>query len=236
MSKITLTSSMRSNLHSLKSIQKQMDKTQERLSTGKDVNSALDNASSYYQARALSNRANDLDSLLDSMGQGIQTISATSEGIESGLAFLEQAKAAAEQALSHIGEVVGSGVVEEVVPELTTKDIAEYEAAGYSVVTADMTADDINALINTPGAKVVLAEDISLGDSLMIGASDVVIDGNGHTITLNDTAGNGMGIMIQATGAQLSNLQLDFASGNPYVSAAVVAAGPTTGQIHCLQF
>ena len=50
---ITLTASMRSNLSSLRSIQSQMDKTQERLSTGKKVNSAIDNASSYYQSRSL---------------------------------------------------------------------------------------------------------------------------------------------------------------------------------------
>ena len=88
MKSVTLTSSMRSNLQALKSIQTQMNKTQERLSTGQKVNNAIDNASSYYQARALTNRAADLDDLLDSMGQGIQTIQAANEGIESGLAFL----------------------------------------------------------------------------------------------------------------------------------------------------
>ena len=46
MSTITLTASMRSNLASLKAIQGQMDTTQTRLSTGKKVNSAIDNASS----------------------------------------------------------------------------------------------------------------------------------------------------------------------------------------------
>ncbi len=110
---ITLTSSMRSNLQSLKTISTQMDKTQERLSTGKDVNSALDNASSYYQARALTNRASDLDSLLDSMGQGIQTLSAASEGIEIGLTFLEQAKAVANNAASKETPIVAQVSTEE---------------------------------------------------------------------------------------------------------------------------
>ena len=50
--------------------------TQERLSTGLKVNSAIDNAASYYTAQSLNNRANDLNALLDSMGQGIQTIQA----------------------------------------------------------------------------------------------------------------------------------------------------------------
>ena len=97
---ITLTASMRSNLASLKSIQGQMDTTQTRLSTGKKVNSAIDNASSYYQSRALTNRASDLDSLLDSMGQGIQTIQAANEGIESITAFIEQAKSVANSAFA----------------------------------------------------------------------------------------------------------------------------------------
>jgi len=97
---ITLTASMRSNLASLKSIQSQMDTTQTRLSTGKKVNSAIDNASSYYQSRALTNRASDLDSLLDSMGQGIQTIQAANEGIESVTAFIEQAKSIANSAFA----------------------------------------------------------------------------------------------------------------------------------------
>ncbi len=95
---ITLTASMRSNLSSLKSIQKQMDATQERLATGKKVNSAIDNASSYYQARSLTNRASDLEALLDSMGQGIQTIQAANEGIESVTSYVEQLKSVANSA------------------------------------------------------------------------------------------------------------------------------------------
>ena len=80
MSNITLNASMRSNLLSLKNIAIQMDKTQLILATGKKVNSAIDNASSYYQARSLTNRAADLTALLDSMGQGIQTIEAATQG------------------------------------------------------------------------------------------------------------------------------------------------------------
>ena len=107
---ITLTASMRSNLSSLKTIQSQMDTTQERLSTGKKVNSAIDNASSYYQARALTNRASDLDSLLDSMGQGIQTIQAANEGIEAVTSYVEQMKAVADTAatLAKVEKPTGS--------------------------------------------------------------------------------------------------------------------------------
>ncbi len=99
MSNISLTASMRSNLLSLQNTQSLMDTTQERLSTGKKVNSAIDNPSSYYTAQSLNNRASDLSSLLDSMGQAIQTIKAADEGIEAITTFAQQAKAVAQSAL-----------------------------------------------------------------------------------------------------------------------------------------
>lgn len=98
MADISLTASMRSNLLSLQQTQSLMDTTQERLSTGKKVNSAIDNPSSYYTAQSLTNRASDLNALLDSMGQGIQTIQAANEGIEAITEFVQQAKALANTA------------------------------------------------------------------------------------------------------------------------------------------
>ena len=102
---------MRSNLLSLQNTQDLMDMTQERLSTGKKVNSAIDNPSSYYTAQSLTNRASDLSSLLDSMGQAIQTIQAADEGIEAITDFADQAKAVANSARdSSDGESVANYV------------------------------------------------------------------------------------------------------------------------------
>ena len=103
MDKVSLTASMRSNLLSLQNISRQVDSTQNRLSTGKKVNSAIDNPSSYYTARALTNRANDLDALLDSMGQAVSTIKAATTSLETAAGFLEQAAAVATQALESGG-------------------------------------------------------------------------------------------------------------------------------------
>ncbi len=98
MADITLTASMRSNLLSLKNTTDLMGTTQERLSTGLKVNSAIDNPSSYYTAQSLNNRANDLSSLMDSMTQGIQTVKAANEGIEAITSLVEQAKSVANSA------------------------------------------------------------------------------------------------------------------------------------------
>ena len=108
MADISLTASMRSNLLSLQNTQSLMDTTQERLSTGKKVNSALDNPTSYYTSTSLTNRASDLSALLDSMGQGIQTIKAANEGIEAITSFVQQAKAVANGARDEANKTVES--------------------------------------------------------------------------------------------------------------------------------
>ena len=97
--KISLTASMRSNLLSLQNISRQVSSAQNKLATGNKVNSAIDNPSSYYTARSLTNRANDLDSLLDSMGQAVSTIKTATTALETGATFLEQAAAVATSAL-----------------------------------------------------------------------------------------------------------------------------------------
>ena len=130
MSDISLTASMRSNLLSLQNTQSLMDMTQERLSTGKKVNSAIDNPSSYYTAQSLTNRASDLDALLDSMGQAVQTIQAANEGIESITSFVEQAKAIANSARdTAVTETVSSG----------TKTVSVADDATIEVKIGDKT-------------------------------------------------------------------------------------------------
>ncbi len=95
---VTLTASMRSNLLNLQGTQKLIDMTQNRLSTGLKVTSALDNPSSYFTAQSLNTRADELNALLDSMGQAIQTITAANDAITSLKSLVEQAKALANTA------------------------------------------------------------------------------------------------------------------------------------------
>ena len=67
MSDIVLSAGVRSNLLQLQQTSDLITQTQNRLATGKRVNSALDNPINYFTAQNLSGRANDLNSLLDSM-------------------------------------------------------------------------------------------------------------------------------------------------------------------------
>ncbi len=97
---ISLTSGMRSNLVSLQNTVKLLNRTQERLSTGKKVNSALDNPTNFFAAQSLTQRASDLSSLKDSMSQAVQTINAANAGITGIQALIASAKGIAQTALS----------------------------------------------------------------------------------------------------------------------------------------
>ena len=96
---ISLTSGMRSNLLQLQGTSKLIDRTQERLSTGKQVNSALDNPTNFFAAQAHINRASDFAVRKDGMAEGIQTAKAADAGITSISALVEAAKGIAAAAL-----------------------------------------------------------------------------------------------------------------------------------------
>lgn len=97
-STITLSAGVRQNLLSLQNTADLMAITQNRLATGKKVNSALDNPSSYFTSQSLSDRATDLNSLLDAIMQGQKTLEASDQGITSLTKLVQSAKATATQA------------------------------------------------------------------------------------------------------------------------------------------
>ena len=100
MSSVTLTASPAQNLLSLQDTAALQATTQNRLSTGKKVSSALDNPVSFFTAQGLDNRASDLSALLDGISNGIQTIQTANQGITNLTKLVEQAKGLANQALA----------------------------------------------------------------------------------------------------------------------------------------
>lgn len=99
LSDISLTAGMRSNLLQLQNTSKSINRTQERLSTGKQVNSALDNPTNFFASQAALNRAADFSSRKDGMGEAIQNVKAADAGITAITALVTAAKGLAEAAL-----------------------------------------------------------------------------------------------------------------------------------------
>jgi flagellin-like hook-associated protein FlgL len=99
-SNITLSAGVRANLLSLQNTANLMQTTQNRLATGKKVNSALDNPLNFFTSSSLGARANDLSGLLDSMSNGIQTIQAANNGLTAVTSLVQQLQATVSQARS----------------------------------------------------------------------------------------------------------------------------------------
>ena len=207
---------MRSNLLNLQNIASQQDIVQNRLATGLKVSSAIDNPTSYYTASSLNNRAADLTALLDAMSQGIQTIKAASEAIESSTKFLEQAKAVANQALE---------TSENIIAKVSTAD--ELLAAVNSGASGLILID---GEINIDGSQIILHDGQSLvgnqyfgsdkisrlnltnnleGGAIQLGNNSLVSD-----LEINFTAQTDSQRIITAdavNNATVRNLKLDFA-------------------------
>lgn len=211
MSDISLTASMRSNLLSLQNTQSLMDTTQERLSTGKKVNSALDNPSSFYTAQSLTNRASDLSALLDSMGQGIQTIKAANEGIESITEFVQQAKSVANQARDEANKVASSsGMYDSTKIEAATKFQL---SVTYNGETQSMEVMAPEAAAN--GEKMAAAIQTAL-KKLTFGTPATALGGDVFEVTYEDdafkmTSANGEEAKISF---EVGGAKMDASAGN----------------------
>ena len=126
MSGIVLSASVRQNLLSLQSTadllatpkpQRRrhhtllLSTTQNRLATGKKVNTALDNPTNFFTAQSLDSRAGDINNLLDGIGNGVQVLQAANTGITSLQKLVDTAKSIANQALqSAVGYSTKSNV------------------------------------------------------------------------------------------------------------------------------
>ena len=104
MSDITLTASMRANLVSLQSTTELMGRTQERLATGKKVNSAVDNPTNYFAAREHNQRADLLNGLKDYISESIQTVKAADNGIKGITQAIENLRSIVNQARNALND------------------------------------------------------------------------------------------------------------------------------------
>ena len=89
---VNLSSSVRSNLLTLQRSSDLIALTQTRLSTGKVVNSAIDDAPAFFTAKALENTASDFNLLKTDIDLAISTIQAAIDGLDAITELVVQAK------------------------------------------------------------------------------------------------------------------------------------------------
>lgn len=149
MSNIVLSAGVRQNLLSLQNTADLMASTQNRLATGKKVNSALDNPGSFFTSQSLQNRASDLNDLLDSIGQAQKTLDAADQGISSLTKLVQSAKSIAKQARqASLGDVTYANTITGTVGSLTTA--SSLGSSGLNLTDGNtLTVSDSNGNTST---------------------------------------------------------------------------------------
>ena len=216
---ISLTSGMRANLNALQNTSKLLDQTQRRLSTGKKVNSALDNPTNFFAAKAHTNRASDLAALKDGMSEAVQVVNAADQGISSVTSLIESAKGLAQAAQTATNAYSTH-------TDITfTTDIAVGDTItinGTTFTAIDGSAGDSTATTFGIGSGTATAAAAASGLSNAINASAttlsaVTISASSGVLTLS-AAGDVeyFDVTEGVTGASVSNAGGAYARGERY--------------------
>lgn len=225
MSQITLSAGVRQNLLSLQNTASLLTTTQQHLSTGKKVNSAFDNPTSYFTSQSLNNRANSLNALLDQVGQATQTLQLANQGLTSLTSLLQQALSTAQQALQSAGPstlsygaitVNGSGLGSETFANVKSTNGAGTLADGTSLGTADsLSIIDAGTTVGVSlAATDTVASIISKINTATGGAS-------GATTASTDSGGK---LQITSNASSGGTLSVTDTTGGTFLSAAATAA------------
>lgn len=208
---VTLSSAVRGNLLALQNITAAANKTQSILSTGKKVNSALDNATSFFTAASLTSRSSALSGLLDSISNGVQTIQAANNGITSINKLIDQLKSTGQQALASASAYTAQ---------------AKYTTTAVTGATAaDLRGSATNATVTGTA--------LTVGGSPATGATALNAVGiglaAGETITVNGTTIN---ITTAGTGTQdATNVRADDNVSDLLTAIAAAAGSGATATI-----
>ena len=189
MADILLSAGVRSNLLALQQTSDLINTTQNRLATGKKVNSALDNAASFFLSASFRSSANALQSLLDGISTANRTLDAANSGITSLTTLINSATATLNQALASApttavtnGTVsnltMASSFATTVGKTITVSDGTT--TATYTTVGVTTTVAQILNAINTTPSETVKAE--------LSGSGQIALEAQGATsITIGGT-------------------------------------------------
>jgi flagellin len=218
---VALSAGMRANLLSLQQTNSLLDTTQLRLSTGRKVNSALDNPLSFFAAQSLTNRSTDLSNLLDGIGQSISTINEADKGLTTLTSLLQQAQSVVSQAQDALGGGAGDS---KITGDVNVRDVTDLTGLGittgdtFQITVGNSTAQTITVSTNDSGQDLV--DNIN---SALNGYATASLDSSGK---LNITAQKA-GDTIQFGGGNFTAAEYGDLGLGSFVTAQSDGAGGT---------
>ncbi len=200
---VSLSSGVRNALTAIQSSSALAQAQQTKLATGKRVNSALDNPTNFFVSAGLNSRANDLGSLLDSIGQGVKTVEAADKGIKALTKLIESAQGATRQALQSAST------------NLSTTGTALVGGAAKVAAAGDAG----NLVIKVGGANKTFA--VAAADTAQTLVDKLNVDGTGLRAEI------GSDNKLKITALQGESLEVDATT----TAATATFAGLTTGAV-----
>jgi len=203
---VVLTSAVRGNLLALQNTTGLIDRTQGRLATGLSVESAIDDPLKFFQAKSLLNRANDLTSRKDGIGQGISALETVVEATEAIETLVQQIKGTIDAARSQTKAQREGAQIQ--VQELVTQ---------IQKLVEDATFQGLN-LLNSTASKLTVRfsdkDDSKLEvDGVDFNASQFYLNSAGtSSLSFNATAGASITVSRLGFIDQLSTYSLSLAS------------------------
>lgn len=179
---ISLTSGMRGNLLSLQGTAKLIDQTQGRLSTGKKVNTPLDNPTNFFAAQGHMERAGDLAVRKDGMAEAISIVKAADTGIKAITSLIEAAKgvAGAAQATSDATErSTYAGTFSTLLTQISQL-ASDSGYRGTNLLTAGSQTVEFGQRTNTATLQINGFDGTSTGLSMLTDTSDAWSGADGN--------------------------------------------------------
>lgn len=159
---IVLGTATQQNLLALQNINTQLGVTQGHLATGLAVSSALDDAVKFFQAQALTNRADDLSMRKDAIAQGIQSLTTATNGITSAISILQQMEG-----------IVNGAATQTTSQRASAATQFNTLAQQLSTLLNDASYQGLN-LVNSTASKLTLQFSITSTSVLKIGGQNLL--------------------------------------------------------------
>ncbi len=214
---IVLSAGVQTNLLSLQNTNDLFTQINNRLATGKKVNSALDNATNFFLSNAFKTSATTLQGLLDNgITNSLRTIDAANSGITAITALINQIKANLSQALTTNNTTA-----------VTTGTVSNLTSASSFATTAAKTITVFDGVttttFNTAGAATTVAQIINAINNTALQTIKASLNGSGQIIL---EAQGATAITVGGTIAPAELAQFGLVAG--VTAAGVLSASRTT--------
>jgi flagellin len=214
---IVLSAGVQSNLLSLQNTNDLFTQINTRLSTGKKINSALDNATNFFLSNAFKTSASTLQGLLDNgITNSLRTIDAANTGITAITALINQIKANLSQALTTSNTTA-----------VTTGTVSNLTSASSFATTAAKTITVFDGVTtttyNTAGVTTTVAQIINAINNTALQTVKASLSGSGQILL---EAQGATAITVGGSIAPAELAQFGLVAG--VTAAGVLSASRTT--------